>query len=62
MELDNIIAEAINVFGNREKADLWFEAPNQSLSGDTPRAHIVTEAGLQQVHDLIVRIKYGNYS
>ena len=62
VSLSSLLAEAEDVFNSKEKADLWFDTPNQALSGDTPKSRIVTEHGLQQVYDLVMRIKYGHFS
>ena len=62
VKLTDLLAEARAVFNSKEKVDLWFDAPNRALSGDKPKSRIVTQAGLQQVYDLILRIKYGSYS
>lgn len=58
----SLLEQAINVFGDKEKAVLWFETPIRALSGDTPMSRLDTEVGRQQIHEIINKIKYGGFS
>jgi len=51
---------AVQLFdGNREQARRWLNLPAKALSGNTPLEHLDTEAGADEVQDLITRIEHG---
>lgn len=57
-----IAARAEEVFEDRETARNWLKRSNQALGGETPLNLLDTEAGVEQVDDLLTRIEYGIYS
>jgi putative toxin-antitoxin system antitoxin component (TIGR02293 family) len=57
-----VFAAATNVLGNEEKANLWMQTPNRSLSNIAPLNALDTGIGFQQVMDTLKRIEYGVYS
>jgi len=60
--LAQVITQAVEVLGSREKARIWLLAPNRSLGGDVPMELLDTEIGSQQVEDVLTRLNYGIYS
>ncbi|WHZ14983.1 MAG: hypothetical protein OJF52_001823 [Nitrospira sp.] len=59
---DAVIARAVEVFGEAEKARGWLDHPNRALSGATPRSLLSTPEGREQVLTLLGRIEHGVYS
>lgn len=57
-----IAARAEEVFEEVESAQNWLKRPNQALNGEIPLNLLDTEAGVEQVDDLLSRIEYGIYS
>lgn len=57
-----IRARAEEVFGEPNKAALWLNRPNRSLSHQTPLEGIQTDTGLQLVMTILGRIEHGVYS
>jgi putative toxin-antitoxin system antitoxin component (TIGR02293 family) len=55
-----VVARAGEVFENRDAARRWLAAPQHGLGGRTPLALLGTEAGTQEVRDLLGRIEDGN--
>lgn len=58
----SIAARAEEVFEDEQKARNWLRRPNQALAGEMPLNLLDTEAGVQQVEDVLNRIEYGVYS
>ncbi len=54
-----IFAYAANVFGGEEGAREWLHIPQMGLGGRIPLDMMKTEAGAQEVEDLLGRIEYG---
>ncbi len=54
-----IFANAIDVFGGEEEAREWLHIPQTGLGGRVPLDMMRTEAGAQEVEDLLGRIEYG---
>lgn len=51
---------AVQLFeGDRENARQWMRIPSKALGGNTPLEHLDTEAGADEVQDLIGRIEHG---
>jgi putative toxin-antitoxin system antitoxin component (TIGR02293 family) len=46
----------------RAIAEGWFNRPNRALGGEKPLDLLDTNAGVEQVVDLLNRIDYGVYS
>ena len=57
-----IAARAEEVFKEVESAQNWLKRPNQALNGEIPLNLLDTEAGVEQVDDLLSRIEYGIHS
>ncbi|MCF6258469.1 MAG: DUF2384 domain-containing protein [Gammaproteobacteria bacterium] len=45
--------------GDKEAARSWLREPAKAFSGDTPLHHLNTEAGADEVQDLIGRLEHG---
>ena len=52
---------AEQVFGEPNKAALWLNRPNRSLSHQTPLETTQTDTGLQLVMTILGRIEHGVY-
>jgi putative toxin-antitoxin system antitoxin component (TIGR02293 family) len=57
-----IAARAEEVFENQKTAKNWLKRSNQALGGESPINLLDTEAGVEQVNDILTRIDYGVYS
>ncbi|MCG3117879.1 MAG: DUF2384 domain-containing protein [Candidatus Manganitrophus sp. SA1] len=57
-----IYAMAVEVFGELNEAQKWLRSPQIGLNGRIPLELIATEAGAQEVKDLLGRIEYGVFS
>lgn len=56
----NVYRAALQLFeGDREAARRWLEEPAKALGGNSPLEHIDTEAGADEVRDLIGRLEHG---
>jgi len=60
--LARIGARALEVFENADTARNWFNRPNRALGGAVPFELLDTDAGTEQVDELLTRIEYGVYS
>ena len=60
--LAKILAFAEAVLGTREKARHWLSAPNRALGNVSPLSLTETEAGADEVTNILGRIQYGVYS
>jgi putative toxin-antitoxin system antitoxin component (TIGR02293 family) len=59
--LDRILALAEDAIGDSDKARGWLKHPNIALGGETPFDFLDTEAGMQEVENLLQQIKHGVY-
>lgn len=58
--LANVYRAALQLFeGDRPATRRWLEEPAKALAGNTPLQHIDTEAGADEVRDLIGRLEHG---
>jgi putative toxin-antitoxin system antitoxin component (TIGR02293 family) len=57
-----ILDLAVDVFGDLEVARTWLEHPNRVLKGSAPLELLDTDAGVEQVTQVLNRIEYGVYS
>jgi putative toxin-antitoxin system antitoxin component (TIGR02293 family) len=57
-----MLAKAIDVLGDRERAAHWLTLPNRALGGEIPITLLDTSAGAREVEALLDRIEYGVYS
>ncbi len=60
--LAKIVALAESVLGAREKARHWLNTPNRALGNVTPLSLLETEAGADEVTNVLGRIEFGVYS
>jgi putative toxin-antitoxin system antitoxin component (TIGR02293 family) len=60
--LAKILAFAESVLGSKEKARHWLSAPNRALGNVAPLSLVETEAGADEVTNILGRIEYGIYS
>jgi putative toxin-antitoxin system antitoxin component (TIGR02293 family) len=60
--LSRLISRSIEVFENIDTARKWLKRPNQALGGIVPLDILDTDAGTEQVEELLNRIEYGVYS
>jgi len=60
--LAKILALAESVLGTREKARHWLNAPNRALGNVSPFSLLETEAGTDEVTNVLGRIEFGVYS
>jgi acyl carrier protein len=58
----NVINFATEVFENAEIAEDWLNSPNFALGDKVPYDLLDTDAGIEQVRNLLGRIEYGVYS
>ncbi|VGO22494.1 type II RES/Xre toxin-antitoxin system antitoxin [Pontiella sulfatireligans] len=57
-----LLARAIEVLGNKERALRWLKAPRSYFDGRPPLDFADTELGSQEVFNLLGRIEYGVFS
>ncbi|NET29279.1 antitoxin Xre/MbcA/ParS toxin-binding domain-containing protein [Okeania sp. SIO1I7] len=57
-----IFAQTLDIFENVEIARDWLKKSNRALGGKTPLELLDTDAGTQQVDELLNKIEYGVYS
>ncbi|HEY8226029.1 MAG TPA: antitoxin Xre/MbcA/ParS toxin-binding domain-containing protein [Pyrinomonadaceae bacterium] len=60
--LAKVLAFAESVLGNKEKARHWLNTPNRAVGNVTPLSLTETEAGADEVTNLLGRINDGIYS
>jgi putative toxin-antitoxin system antitoxin component (TIGR02293 family) len=60
--LAKILAIAESVLGSKEKARHWLNSPNRALGNVAPLSLLQTEAGADEVTNVLGRIEYGVYS
>ncbi|AFY93344.1 type II toxin-antitoxin system Xre/ParS family antitoxin [Chamaesiphon minutus] len=60
--LARVAAQAQEVFESPQTATSWLRRPNRGLNGSSPIDLLDTDAGTQQVTELLDRIEYGVYS
>jgi putative toxin-antitoxin system antitoxin component (TIGR02293 family) len=60
--LAKILAFAESVLGTREKARHWLSASNRALGNVSPLSLLETEAGVDEVTNVLGRIEHGVFS
>jgi putative toxin-antitoxin system antitoxin component (TIGR02293 family) len=60
--LARVAAQAQDVFESADTATSWLKRPNRGLNGHAPVDLLDTDAGTEQVVELLDRIEYGVYS
>jgi putative toxin-antitoxin system antitoxin component (TIGR02293 family) len=53
---------AEEVFEDHDRAIAWFKSPNRALGGKVPLELLDTDAGSEQVMEILTRVDYGVYS
>jgi len=62
LRLKRIAAQALRVFGDRDKANRWLRKPKRELKGETPLAFLASEAGARVVEEMLHRIEHGIFA
>ncbi|PSO76733.1 MAG: hypothetical protein BRC37_03200 [Cyanobacteria bacterium QH_3_48_40] len=57
-----ILREATEILGSRDKATRWLHRENRALGGVRPLELIATEAGYEEVRNVLGRIEWGVWS
>lgn len=57
--LTRLLGRAVAVLGDEAEAREWIRTPKRALGGVTPLSMARTDAGVQEVEDLLGRIEYG---
>ncbi len=57
-----IAARAEEVLEDSEGARRWLKSPNRALGGETPLSLLDTDAGAEQVNEVLARIDHSVYS
>lgn len=60
--LAKVLAFAESVLGTKEKAQHWLQARNRALGNVSPLSLLETEAGVDEVTNVLGRIEFGVYS
>jgi putative toxin-antitoxin system antitoxin component (TIGR02293 family) len=60
--LARVAAQAQDVFESADTATSWLKRPNRGLNGHAPVDLLDTDAGTEQVVELLDRIEFGVYS
>jgi putative toxin-antitoxin system antitoxin component (TIGR02293 family) len=60
--LARILAHAVEVFESIERARDWLKSENRALDGQPPFELLDTDAGAQEVDDVLGRIEHGIFS
>lgn len=59
MRVGRILARAIDVFGDNDRALAWLRKPLRELEGETPLMMSSTEAGARVVDSILAQIAWG---
>lgn len=62
MRLASTIAEATEVFGDKDKAIGWFKTHSLALGGAAPLDLMTSDPGAQLVREELDRIRYGHWA
>ncbi len=62
IQLSNVIARGVEVFGSEEKFYQWLYLENQAIGGIKPIKWLSSAIGRNEILDLFTRIEYGIYS
>ena len=57
-----VLAHAMSVIGNIERASEWMLTPNRALGGVKPLDLMDTEAGAEEIDEVLGRLEYGIFS
>lgn len=61
-KLKELYAYGYEVFGDNEKFHIWLERDCLALGGKTPASLLVSDDGIEIVHQTLGRIDYGIFS
>src|SRR5260370_27249887 len=61
VRMARIVANAVEMIGDRDKAIEWLGTPNRALGGARPLDQLDTDTGARMVEDILRRIAYGVY-
>ena len=59
LQLSKLLEHAENVFGNRDKVQLWFKVPSIVFENHKPIEFIGSLSGMNLINDELVRIEHG---
>ena len=62
VRMARVLAHAVDMIGDEEKAIEWLSTPNRALGGERPLDQLDTDTGARMVEDILGRIAYGVYS
>jgi putative toxin-antitoxin system antitoxin component (TIGR02293 family) len=62
IQLAEVAARGVEVFGDREKFKKWLNHPSVALSGKTPLSLLKNRFGVQLILDELGRIEHGVYA
>jgi len=51
--------KGVEVFGNKEKLNIWLETKNLAIGGVTPKSFLDSSFGIQLIKDELIRIEHG---
>jgi putative toxin-antitoxin system antitoxin component (TIGR02293 family) len=57
-----LLQQAVDFFGDIEKARAWLKHPQYGLGGAVPLDYAGPETGAREVENLLGQMKYGVYS
>lgn len=57
--VEQILRQAEQIFGNKDKADSWLNQPKTTFSGFTPLKLALTEAGYELVKAELEKLSHG---
>jgi len=60
--LARVGARAVDVLGSAQDAVVWLRQTNRALGGAAPLELLETDAGVEQVDEILGRIEYGMFS
>ena len=62
IEIAKVVEHALDVFEDKDKVKLWFNAPNRALNNMKPIQLFSNYTGLNMVNTILGRIEYGIFS
>jgi putative toxin-antitoxin system antitoxin component (TIGR02293 family) len=62
VRMARVIAHAIEILGDRDKAAAWVDRRNRALGGETPLSLLDTDIGVGEVEDVLGRMEHGVFS
>ena len=62
LQLADVYSKGEDIFGSRNKVNLWMETPNKALGQKKPVELLSSSYGVQMIHEVLGRIEHGIYS